>query len=70
MNQKPAIASVTVWGAVLAGVSAAGSMAGVDVPIANDPTLALDISTMIGAGLAIYGRFRAVRGIGGLIRPK
>lgn len=71
MNQtKPAIASETMWGAVIVGISAVGKIAGVDVPLVDDPGLALDIATLFGAGLALHGRVRAKVPISGIFRAK
>lgn len=59
MNEsKPAIASSTVWGLMLVGMSTALSLAGVEVPGLDDPQLATDIATLIGGALALYGRLR------------
>jgi hypothetical protein len=72
MNEtKPAIASSTTWGIMLIGLSTALSLAGVKVGGLDDPQLALDISTLFGAALALYGRFRPlIKPISGLFISK
>jgi hypothetical protein len=70
-DSKPAIASVSVWGVILVGLSTALKLAGVDVPGLDDPDLALNISTLIGAALALWGRMRPhIVPIAGLIKSK
>jgi hypothetical protein len=59
MNEtKPAVASSSVWGIMLVGLSTALSLSGVKIDGLDDPQLALDISTLIGAALALSGRLR------------
>lgn len=67
---KPAIASTTVWGAIIAGISAALAVAGVQVEGLEDPNLPLELSTLFGAALALYGRLRANTLISGLFSAK
>jgi hypothetical protein len=67
---KPAIASSSVWGAIIAGLSAGLMLAGVKVEGIDDPELPLQISGAIGAVLALYGRLRASAEINGWIRSK
>ena len=70
-DSKPAIASATVWGVILIGLSTALQLAGIDVPGLADPDLALNISTLIGAGMALWGRLRPhILPIAGLIKSK
>lgn len=57
-STKPAVASSTVWGVMLIGLSTALSIAGVKIEGLDDPQLALDISTLIGAAITLYGRLR------------
>ena len=71
MNEsKPAIASSSVWGAIIAGLSAGLMLAGVKVEGIDDPELPLQISGAIGAVLALYGRLRASAEINGWIRSR
>lgn len=56
---KPAIASEAVWGSIIVGISAAGKIAGINIPLVDEPGLALDIATMFGAALALHGRVKA-----------
>lgn len=72
MNEtKPAIASSTVWGVMLVGASTALSLSGVKVDGLDDPQLAMDISTMVGAGLALYGRLSPhIKTIRGFVRKQ
>lgn len=63
-STKPAISSTSVWGAVIAGVSAGLTIAGVKVEGLDDPALPLELSTLFGAILALYGRLRANTVIG------
>jgi hypothetical protein len=67
---KPAIASSSVWGAIIAGLSAGLMLAGVKIEGIDDPELPLQISGAIGAVLALYGRLRASAEINGWIRSK
>lgn len=70
-DTKPAIASATVWGTILVGISTALRIAGFEFPMLEDPELALNISTLIGAGIALWGRLRpAIVPIAGLIKGK
>jgi hypothetical protein len=64
-DTKPAIASAAVWGTILVGLSTGLSLAGVRIDGLDDPKLALDIATLIGAALALFGRFRANKVISG-----
>lgn len=71
MNEtKPAIASVSVWGAIIAGISAVLLLAGVKVEGLDDPELPAKISGAFGAALALYGRLRAMSEINGWIKPR
>ena len=71
MNEsKPAIASSSVWGAIIAGLSAGLMLAGVEIKGLDDPELPLQISGAIGAVLALYGRLRASAEINGWIRSR
>lgn len=71
MNEtKPAIASTSVWGAIIAGVSASLALAGVKIEGLDDPELPLQISGAIGAALALYGRLRATAEINGWLNSK
>jgi hypothetical protein len=71
MNEsKPAIASSSVWGAIIAGLSAGLMLAGVKIEGLDDPELPLQISGAIGAVLALYGRLRASAEINGWIRSR
>lgn len=67
---KSAIASTGVWGAVIAGVSAGLTIAGVKVEGLDDPALPLELSTLFGAGLALIGRLRANSVIRGWLKTK
>jgi len=69
-DSKPAIASTSVWGAIIAGISAALALAGVKVEGIDDPELPLQISGAIGAALALYGRLRATAEINGWLKSK
>ena len=71
MNEsKLAIASTSVWGAIIAGISAALALAGVKIEGLDDPELPLQISGLFGAGLALYGRLKATAEINGWIRGR
>lgn len=70
-DTKPAVASASVWGIMLVGLSTALSLAGIKIDGLDDPQLALDISTLIGAVLALYGRLRPlIKPISGLFTSK
>lgn len=70
-DTKPAIASATVWGTILVGISTALKMFGVEVEMLDDPDLALNIATLIGACIALWGRLRpAIVPIAGMIKGK
>lgn len=70
-DTKPAIASATVWGTALVGISTVLKMAGVDVAWLSEPDLALNISTLIGAAIALWGRLRPhIVPIAGMIKGK
>ncbi|MCU0922562.1 MAG: hypothetical protein MUF16_19925 [Burkholderiaceae bacterium] len=69
-DTKPAIASSSVWGAIIAGLSAALMLAGVKIEGLDDPELPLQISGAIGAVMALYGRLRATAEINGWIRGR
>lgn len=64
-NTKPALASASVWGALLAGVSAGAMLAGIKIEGLDDPDLPLQISGVVGSVLALYGRLRATAEING-----
>ena len=70
-DSKPAIASATVWGTILVGISTALKLAGIEVAGLDDPDLALNIATLIGAAIALWGRLRPhIQPIAGLIKGK
>lgn len=58
MNEKPFYASLTFWGAVIAAATPIASALGYEIPGGGEG-LAEEIVTVIGAVLAIVGRFRA-----------
>jgi peptidase E len=69
MNEtKPALASSAVWGALLAGISAGAMLAGIKIEGLDDPELPLQISGLVGAVLALYGRLRASAEINGWLK--
>lgn len=67
-DTKPALASSSIWGALLAGVSAGAALAGIKVEGLDDPELPLQISGLVGAGLALYGRLAATARINGWVK--
>lgn len=69
-DSKPAIASVSVWGAIISGLSAASLLAGIKVEGLDDPDLPAQIAGAIGAVLALYGRLVATAEINGWLKPR
>ncbi len=62
MNTKPWYQSVTLWGAVVAGVSAVANAAGVPVSDAEQQQVAetlTHVGELVGLGLVVWGRVRA-----------
>jgi len=61
-DSKPVWASKTVWGSLAVLAVSIGHIAGVDLGDAGG--WAEDIVLILGAGLAIFGRVKAVKRIG------
>ena len=67
-DNKPWYQSKTIWGGVIAAVAAGLGLAGLELGADDQQRLveiAVSIAGMVGAVLAIYGRMRASKGIGG-----
>lgn len=58
------LASKTVWGGIIAAASAvAGTFFKLEFPADFTAQLATEITTLVGAAIAIFGRIRAVKKI-------
>lgn len=67
-DAKPAIQSRTLVGAAVVLISTGLSAAGIEYDVAALDATLNDVATLIGAGLAIWGRLGASKSISGLIR--
>jgi hypothetical protein len=61
LDSKPVWASKSVWGSLMVLVVAIGHIAGVDLGDAGQ--WADDVVLILGAGIGIYGRVKAVKKI-------
>ena len=59
---KSFLASKTIWGAILVMVSTGLRLTGID--IGDSGPWVENITTLVGAALAVYGRVKAVKKIG------
>ncbi|HBE44271.1 MAG TPA: hypothetical protein DDW17_02150 [Deltaproteobacteria bacterium] len=65
METKGLLTSKTIWGAIIAIAATALKIAGYDIG-GDTEGFVNDIIALIGAGIAIYGRVRAVKKIEGV----
>jgi len=59
MNEKEWYLSKSVWGAVIAIAAGIAAAFGYDVDSASQEQIAIQVTAIVGGGLALYGRIKS-----------